>query len=38
VLYKRLGSWGLYNKTYYCHNLRIFIISSSGCPRQAYPA
>ncbi len=31
-------AWGLYYKTYYGRNLRIFVISLSVCPWQAFPA
>jgi hypothetical protein len=31
-------NWGLYYKTFYGHNLQIFVISWSVCPWQAFPA
>jgi hypothetical protein len=30
--------WGLYYKTYFGRNLRIFVISYSVCPWQVFPA
>ncbi len=33
-----IGSWDLYYKTFYVRNLRIFVMSYSVCPWQAFPA
>ncbi len=33
-----IDTWAQCYKTFYCCNLRIFVISQSGCPWQAFPA
>jgi hypothetical protein len=33
-----IDTWGQSYKTFYGHNLRIFIMSLSVCPWQAFPA
>jgi hypothetical protein len=36
--YDICASWGLYNKTFGTRNLRVFVVSKSVCPWQAFPA